>query len=166
MTRVSEVIRGWLGWCPYRPGYSARESIQFPALATPSDARQEEGVLYKNSRMIIDCGSTAVSLPFFAGILIGALGIIAFLWLVVRQGLFPVSGALFLVLIFAVAVFSVLRDLSQEGMVVTPTALTILRPFNRPFVIPVETIESVQYKENRLPVPLWFQKITALFILP
>ncbi|MCK9592777.1 MAG: hypothetical protein M0Q91_12310 [Methanoregula sp.] len=122
---------------------------------------------YVNDEVIVDYGSTGISLPFFIGILIGVIGIVALFTRVMPVGLFPFGdGMLFFGLILSVAIVIFYLDKKKATLEIAQEALIIRRVFHWPVVIRKETIATVEVRYNVPPVPIWLQKILILIVIP
>lgn len=161
---ISEVIRGWLGWCPDQGIAPFRkDSCHWPkmnshTLPTPG--------AYVNDEVIVDYGKTGISLPYFIGAMIAIIGIIAFLLLLVRLAFLPLAGILFCGLILSVVIDMVYQDLKKASLEITQDTLIIRRSLHWPVVIRKETIATAEVRYNVPPVPLWLQKILILIVIP
>jgi hypothetical protein len=164
ITRISEMIHEWMGWCPDQGMAPFRkETLPWPEMN--SNALPMKSASVKDG-IIVDYGKTGMSLPFFIGAVIGTIGITAFLLLIVRVAIFSLAGILFCGLILLVAIIAVYRDLRKASLEINQDALIIRRSLHQPVVIPKDTISSVEIRHNVPPLPLWLQKVLILFVIP
>ncbi len=145
-TRVSEVIRGWLGWCPGR--MTAPHSRIFPTdNLTTSTLSGDRGNTMQD--VVMDYGSTGMSIPVFTLILGGT---IAGLFAIMRYGLFETWSSLGIVMlsvfILMVTVRMVYQDINKATIEFSPDAITVRRPSFRPVIIAKDTITTIRVLEN------------------
>ncbi|MDO9325402.1 MAG: hypothetical protein Q7T80_10650 [Methanoregula sp.] len=162
--RVSEVIRGWLGWCPNQEiPHFRKETIPRPQMN--SSILPVQGA-YLQDGMIIDNGKTGISLSFFIGSVTGIIGLIVFLRLIVQTGFFPLAGILFCGLILTVVIDMVYQDLKKARLEITQDTLIIRRSLHRPVVIRKDTISAMEIRNNLPSIPPWLQKVLVLLMIP
>jgi hypothetical protein len=152
-TSISEVIRNWLGWCPNR--MMASRSRTYKADYPVSSIPLGEGE-HTIQDVIIDYGSTGMSIRLFTIILAGT---IAGLFTVMRFGFMGIwsSGGILLLSIFilGVAVRMVYQDSKKASIELTPDAITIRRPFSTA-VIAKDTITTIEIRKNVHHSRRWF----------
>ncbi|GAB6286940.1 MAG: hypothetical protein STSR0009_31430 [Methanoregula sp.] len=142
MTRISEVIQGWLGWCPDRMMalYPGTFKADNPVSSIPLG---EGGFTIKD--VIIDYGSTGMSVPVFIIILAGTIGgLFAFM----RYGLFKIGFTLGTLLLISVAVRMVYQDIKKASIGFTPDAITIRRPLLGSVIIAKDMITTIEVRKN------------------
>jgi hypothetical protein len=164
MTRLSEVIHEWTGWCPDRGMASYRkEIIPWPVMNSQSlpvkGAFMREGIL-------VDYGKTGISVRYFIGAVIAIVGIFMVLFLVARTTSFSLAGIPFCVLILSIAIITMYQDLLKAKIEITKDSLIIRRSLHWPVIIPKDTISAVEIRHNSPPLPLWLQKILFLIVVP
>ena len=164
-TRVSEVIRGWLGWCPDRCNIPL--SKETPWREVNSNTLTTE-CAYVNTELIVDYGATGISLPFFIGaVFAGVIGIVAVLTIIPVVS--PVSGGRYpLVRTHPLGRYRYFLSRYEERLPLKlpRDALIIRRSLHRPVVIQKDTIASVEVRHNVPTVPLWLQKVLILLVIP
>jgi hypothetical protein len=163
MTRVSTVIREWLGWCP--------DQRMIPVRKEPHWRERNSHILptpgaYVNDGVIVDYGSTGISLPFFIGSVMGIIGITVFLRLIVQVGFLPLAGILFCGLILSVVIDMVYQDHKKARLEITQDTLIIRRSFHRSVIIRKDAISTVEIRKNVPSFPLWLQKVLVLLVIP
>jgi hypothetical protein len=143
---VSEVIRGWRGWCPDR--------MTVPRFRTFQESNPGLSVFfgdrgYTMQDVIVDYGSTGISIQHFAIILAGT---IAGLFTIMRYDLFESwssLGLLMLILfIFSVAVRMVHQDIKKAAVEFARDAIIIRRPLSRPAIIAKDAITTIGVRKN------------------
>ena len=145
MTRVSEVIRGWLGWCPDRmmaPRFRTFRESNPVSLILHGD----RGYIIEN--VIMDYGSTGMSIPLFTIILAGT---IAGLFAIMNYGLESWSslGLLVLSIFFLyTAVRMVHQDIKKAIIEFTPDTITVRWPLSKPVIIVKEAITAIEVRKN------------------
>jgi len=164
MIHVSEVIRGWLGWCPdrmavLRPGAFKAD---YPVSSIPLGGG---GFTIKD--VIMDYGSTGMSIPLFTIILVGT---IMGLFAIMRYGLFERWSSLGILMlgifILGVTVRMVHQDIKKATIECTPSALTIRQPLVRQLVLTKDAITTLEVRENVQHSHRWFFRIAmAIFFL-
>ena len=164
--QISEVIRGWLGWCPHAPLQRSMVRNLFPHQGLAGFPGIPENGTYVNNDVIVDYGRTAATFRFFIGIVIGTACIIVLLFLAVRTGIFTSARILFLLLVLSACMVIVLRDLKRARICITRDVLIIQRVLHHPVTIQKNTISAVELKENQPPLPVLFQKILYLCFIP
>jgi len=163
-TRVSEVIRGWLGWCPnrmtaLRPG-SLKAEYHVSSITLGGG-----GFTIKD--VIMDYGSTGMSIPLFTIILSGT---ITGLFAIMRYGLFERWSSLgisaFGIFILVIAVRMIYQDIKKATIEFTPYALTIRQPLLRNLVLTKDAITTIEVRENVHHSHRWFFRVAvAIFFL-
>jgi hypothetical protein len=164
VTRISEIVHGWLGWCPNQGMATSRKKI-IPWPEMNSLALQAQGA-YVDDEVIVDYGATGVSLKFFLGALIGILGIAAFLLLIPRVAVFPLAGIFFCGLILLVTIIMIFQDLKKARLEITPDTLVIRRFLHGPVVIHKDLITTVEVCPNVRPLPLRLLKVLIFIVIP
>ena len=162
---VVSAFRAALGWCPQVRHRPARVLFPYPGRVEIPGVPDAE-IRSPASGVIVDYGRTAFTGAEFIGSSVAILGIIAFLYLVIRMGMFPGAGFLFFGLMIVLAVVTIIRDLKQGGITITEKALVIHQFLHRPVIIPKETITGIQVQENKPPVPLWLLAALNLLVVP
>jgi hypothetical protein len=144
--RVSDVIRGWLGWCPGSSTVPVRKKLSWSD--TSISTRQTDVVLVKND-VIIDYGSTGMSMRLFTIILAGT---IAGLFAIMRYSLFESWSSLGLIMlsifILGAAVQMVHQDIKKAIIEFTTDSITVRRHFLRPVIIAKDTITTLGVRKN------------------
>ena len=146
ITRLSEVFHEWMGWCPNKSmnPYAPVFRDNNPVVPVSSCDRG-----YQVRAVIMDYGSTGMSIKLFTVILAGTIaGLFAFM----RYGLFENwSVPVFLVLIIfvlSVALRMFHQDIKKATVEFTPGAIIIRRPLFRPVVIAKDAITTIEVREN------------------
>jgi len=165
-TRVSEVIRGWLGWCPDRMT-APHFRIHPPGNPVASIPVSEGEYAYATRDVIMDYGSTGMSIPLFTIILSGT---IVGLFAIMRYGLFERWSSLgitaFGIFILVIAVRMIYQDIKKATIECTPSALTIWQPLVRQLVLTKDAITTLEVRENVQHSHRWFFRIAmAIFFL-
>jgi hypothetical protein len=146
ITRISEIIHGWLGWCPDRV-IAPRSRIFRAGNPVSSIPLGERG--YTMQDVIMDYGSTGMSIRLFT-IILG--GTIAGLFAIMRYGLFEIWSTLGILLlsvfILGVAVRMVYQDIKKASLGFTPDAITIRRPLLGSVIIAKDTITTIEVRKN------------------
>jgi len=162
-SHVSEVIRGWLGWCPDRMTVSRLRKIQEK---NPFSMELSGGRGYAVKDVIMDYGSTGISIPLFTIIIAGTIaGLFAFM----RYGLFEnwsVYGLLVLILFILGAGLRMLhQDIKKATVEVAPGAIIIRRPFFRPVIIQKDTITTMGVRKNIHHSHRWLFRVATIIFL-
>ncbi len=163
ITRISEIIHGWLGWCPERVTAPRSGILRAdpPVSLIPSGRRE-----HTMQDVIMDYGSTGMSIPLFTLIL---AGIITGLFTVMQYGLFErwaFAGILFLIsFILIVAVRMGHQDIKKAIIVCTPDAITIRRPLFRTVTIARDAITTIGVRENVHHSRRWLFRVAMVFVL-
>jgi len=160
---LAETIKQYLGWCPNQRVIPVRKEphwrdMNSHILPTPG--------AYVNDEVIVDYGSTGISLPFFIGSVMGIIGITVFLRLIVQTGFLPLAGILFCGLILSVVIDMVYQDHKKARLEITQDTLIIHRALHRPVIIRKDTISTVEIRKNVPSFPLWLQKVLVLLVIP
>lgn len=165
ITRISEIIHEWMGWCPDQSMAPLRkEIIRWPEMN--SAALPMKGAYVKDG-IIVDYGKTGISLPFFIGaVMAGVIGIIAGLTTIPAVSPFRVAGILWCGLILSIAIVIFYQDLKKASIEITQHTLIIRRTLHMPVMIRKDTISSVEIRHNIPPLPLWLQKVLILLMIP
>lgn len=158
---LSEVIRGWLGWCPNQEMIPFRKKTF--SQETNSFIPPKPGV-YVNDDVIVNNGKTGISLTYFIGLLIAIIGSIALFILIIRSGSLPQARILFWVLALPVVIALVYRDLRKAHLEISSDTLIIRRSLHRPVLIPKDTISSVEIRPNEQAFSLRLQKILIVIL--
>ncbi len=163
ITRISEIIHGWLGWCPDRMMASRSGTLRAD---NPLSSISLVGRGYTMPDVIVDYGSTGLSIPVFTLIL---AGIITGFFAVMRYGLFEhwsLAGILVLIIfILVVAVRMGHQDFKKAIIECTPDAITIRRPLFRTVTIAKDMITSIGVRENVHHSRRWlFRGAMAIFL--
>jgi hypothetical protein len=163
MIRVSEVIRGWFGWCPAR--MMAPHFIPFQESNPVSSVFSGERG-YTMQDVIMDYGSTGISIQLFTIILAGT---IAGLFAIMRYDLFESwsSPGLLILIVFILGV--VLRMLHQDIKKATvefaPDAIIIRRPLFRPVIIAKGAITTMEVRKNFHHSHRWLSRGATMIVL-
>jgi hypothetical protein len=143
---ITEVIRGWLGWCPDKMMAPRSRTFQTdnPVSSIPLGNRG-----YTMQDVIMDYGSTGMSIRLFTIILAGT---IAGLFAIMKYSLFERWSSLGLlvlsIFILGVAVRMAYQDIKKATIEFTPNAITIWRPLFRSVIIVKDAITTVEVREN------------------
>jgi len=163
ITRISEIVHGWLGWCP--------DNRMAPAMKRylPSDsftqARPVDDLRLVRNDIIVDYRSTGTSPLFFVGFVAGVTGIV-FLLSLIRTAYTPlISGVLLcgLILFAAIAIFYENRKARLECRADSLVLHNIL-PW--PVVIQKDTIATAEIRDNIPTVPLWLLTVLLVIVIP
>jgi len=143
---ISQVIRTRLGWCPDRT--AAACPLPFLESNPVSPALPVEGG-YAIQDVILDYGSTGISIKLFTLILAGTIaGLVAFM----RYGLFEswsVPGLVVLILfVLGVGLRMLHQDIKKATVAFAPGAIVVRRPLSWPVIIPYETITALEVRKN------------------
>jgi hypothetical protein len=163
MTRVSEVIRSWFGWCPDR--MMTPRSITFQECSPVSSVLSgDQG--YTIQDVIMDYGSTGISIQLFTIILAGT---IAGLFAIMRYNLFESwssLGLLMLILfILGVALRMLHQDIKKATVEFAQDAIIIRRPLFRPVIIAKDAITTMEVLKNIHHSHRWlFRGATMIFL--
>ena len=158
---LSEVIKGWLGWCPDPAIVTLRKKASGPEMN--SCVPREPGT-YVNDNVIVNHGKTGISLTRFFGILIAIIGSIALWILVIRSGFLPHARILVWALALPFLIVMVYQDIRKAHLEISPDTLIIRRILHRPVIIPKDTISSIEIRPNEQPFPLRLQKILIIIL--
>ncbi|MFA5222088.1 MAG: hypothetical protein WC391_07375 [Methanoregula sp.] len=154
ITRISEVIHGWLGWCPDRMMATHSRTIRAanPVMSIPVGERG-----YTMQDVILDYGSTGMSIRLFT-IILG--GTIAGLFVIMRYNLFETWSSLGMlmlsVFILVVAVRMVHQDIKKAIIEFTPESITVWQPLSKSVIIPKDTITTIDVRKNIHHTHRWF----------
>jgi len=162
--RVSDVIHDWLGWCPDSSTTPVRKKLSWSD--TSLSTRQTDVVLVKND-VVMDYGSTGISIPLFT-IILG--GTIAGLFAIMRFGLFETWSSLGLILlsifILGAAVQMVYQDIKKAIIEFTPDTITVRRHLLRPVIIAKDTITTFGVRKNVHYICRWlFRGAMVIFFV-
>lgn len=163
ITQISEVIRGWLGWCPDRMMAPRSRALRAdnPVVSIPSGERG-----YTMQDVIMDYGSAGLSIPLFTVILAGT---IAGSFAIMKYRLFEnwsSLGLLILILfILGVAVRMGHQDIKKAIIEFTPDAITVRRSLLRPVIIAKEAITSIDARKNIHHSRRWLSLMAIMIIL-
>ncbi len=160
--RVSDVVRGWLGWCPDSSTAPVRKKLAWPD--TSISTRQTDVFLVKND-VIIDYGSTGMSIRLFTIILAGT---IIGLFTIMRYGLFEIWSSLGIlilsVFILGAALRMVYQDIKRACIKFAPDAIIIRRSLSSPIILEKEAITTIEVRENIHHSQRWlFRGAIAIF---
>jgi len=161
MQYLSDVIRGWLGWCPNQTVVPVRTKI--PGLDANSCVPPKPGT-YVNDDVIFNHGKTGISPTYFIGLLIAIIGSIALFILIIRSGFLPQARILFCVIVLPVMIAMVYRDLRKAYLEISPDTLIIHWSLHRLVIIPKDDISSVEIRPNEPSFSLRLQKILILIL--
>lgn len=161
--RISEIVHGWLGWCPNRV-MTPRSGIVLADNPVSSIPLGE--CRYAMQDVIMDYGSTGISIRLFVIILAGT---IAGLFAIMRYGLFETWSALgillLIVFILVVAVRMMYQDIKKAGIELTPDAITIRLPLSRPVTMGRDTISLIEVRKNIHHSHRWLFRGALLIVL-
>jgi hypothetical protein len=166
ITRVSEVIRGWLGWCPDAHSNTVKKERSWHETDLLHIPEQRT---YVNDGVIIDYGATGISLRLFiVGIMAGIFGIFITVFAFNGAGasLNSLAGILWCGLIFLITIVILYQDLKRASLEITTGSLIINRSLQRPVVIRRDTIAAAEVQHNVPPVPHWLLKVLLLIVIP
>ncbi|MCX6689824.1 MAG: hypothetical protein NTZ39_09100 [Methanoregula sp.] len=144
--RISDVVRGWLGWCPNRmmaPRYKTPRADNPVSSIIPGDRG------YTMQDVIMDYGSTGMSIPLFTIILVGT---ITGLFGIMRYGLFEHWSSLGILMlgifILGVAVRMVHQDIKKATVEFTPDTITVRQPLFWQVIIAKDAITTIEVRKN------------------
>ncbi|MCK9630411.1 MAG: hypothetical protein M0R30_02115 [Methanoregula sp.] len=163
ITRISEIVQGWLGWCPNDSVTPVR--MRHLPSDTCISTRPMDDVLLVRSDMIVDYRSTGTSPVFFIGFITGIAGIV-FLLSLIRTAYTPlISGVLLcgLILLAAIAIFYENRRACLESRA---DSLVLHQVLPWPVVIPKNTIATAEVRDNVPSVPLWLLTVLLVIVIP
>lgn len=146
LTRLSEIIHERLGWCPNRiiaPHFRTLPTHNSMLSLLPGD----RGNIMQD--VIMDYGSTGMSIPLFT-IILG--GTIAGLFAIVRFGLFETWSSLGILMlsifILGVAVRMAYQDIRKATIEFTTDAIAIWRPLSKPVILAKDAITTIEVRTN------------------
>jgi hypothetical protein len=146
MAHIMEGIRRYLGWCPDRT--MAPRSITFQE-SNPVSSVFSRDRGYTMQDVIMDYGSTGISIQLFTLILAGT---IAGLFAIMRYDFFESWSSLglliLIIFIFSVAVRMVHQDIKKATVEFAPDAIIVRRPLFRPVIIAKDTITTIGVRNN------------------
>jgi hypothetical protein len=165
ITRISEIVRGYLGWCPHNSVAPVRKKLLWSDTST--SALQIENDVQVRKDLIVDYGSTGLSIPLFTIIFAGT---IAGLFAIMTYDLFEnwSSFGLLIMSIFILgaAVRMVYQDIKKAIIEFTPDAITVRLPLFRPVLIPKDAITTLEVQKNIHYSHRWlFRGAMVLFFL-
>ena len=168
--RFAEAIRRLMGWCPNAAMAGAvrhRCAIPDAGVETVKESNREvvEGAL-------VDYGLIGTPGRLFLLVLAGA-SIIWILFVTAPASLVtvptfvipPAGGLLLLAITLGYAALEFYGTVRRARIDIARDAITISRPPFRPIVIPKGAVETVEVKENKLPIPSWFLAIALVTLL-
>ena len=168
--RFAEAIRRLMGWCPNAAMTGAvrhRCAIPDAGVETVKESNREvvEGAL-------VDYGLIGTPGRLFLLVLAGA-SIIWILFVTAPAALVtvptfvipPAGGLLLLAITLGYAALEFYGTVRRARIDIARDAITISRPPFRPIVIPKDAIETVEVKENKLPVPSCFLAMALAVLL-
>jgi len=160
---LSETLRHYLGWCPDRSMIPAGNGA--PWSKTGSN-RQFPGDAWVNDEVIVDYGSTGITLRFFLGALIGVIGIMVVFSVLISFATVRVISALLMGgLVLPIAIAILYRDLKTATLEITNNTLVIRRVLHRTVVIPKDEIALVEVRENVPPIPVRLHMILMVVVI-
>jgi len=164
ITRISEIIQKWTGWCPnHDVALVNKKSLRGEMNAAVPPAQGA----YVNDEVIVDYGTTGISLPVFIGILTGIIALLVLFILIIRiKSFFLLTGVLFSPFVFLIALVTFYRDKKTATLEITSDALVIRRILHLPVIIRKDEIATVEIRHNVPPLPLWLQKVLILILIP
>lgn len=160
---LTEVIRGWLGWCPDGSVAPVRKRHLPSDMCTST--RPMDDVLLVRNEIIVDYRSTGTSPLFFVGFVAGVTGIV-FLLSLIRTAYTPLmSGILLcgLILLAAIAIFYENRKASLECR---DDSLVLHKILPWPVIIPKNTIATAEVRDNIPSVPRWLLTVLLVIVIP
>lgn len=160
-----DAFRKYLCWCPnghriaQARKHTSWDSLEFNPLPT--------GDAYMNDGILIDYGMTGLSLPAFIGLVAGAICIVVIFSLILPFATFRVTfDILMCLLLLPLAIVILLRDLKRAKLEINRDTLVIRRVFYRPVVIRRDEIATMEIRNTKPPVPVWFQAGLSLLLIP
>lgn len=162
--QITEVIRGWLGWCPNGQVTKATVRSGMPGYEM-SFCHGPGNVKRVMNNRIVDYGSTGTSPVFFIGFYVGIAGVVLLLSLI-RIAHTLLAGILLCGLVLSVAAILFYQDIKRASLESTPDSLIIHKVLPWPVVIPKSTIARVEVRENIQPVPLRILTLLLVVAVP
>ncbi len=165
ITRISEIIREYLGWCPYSSVAPVRKKLMWSDMRT--SALQMENDVQVRKDMIVDYGSIGLSIPLFTIIFAGT---IAGLFSIMTYDLFEnwssVGLLIMSIFILGAAVRMVYQDIKKAIIEFSPNAITVRLPLFWPVLIPKDAITTLDVRKNIHHSHRWlFRGATVLFFI-
>jgi len=161
--RISDVVREWLGWCPDR--MTAPRSRTFPADNLVSSILSGDR-RYSMQDVIMDYGSTGMSIPLFT-IILG--GTIAGLFAIMRFGLFETwsSVGILMMSVFmpVVAMRMFYQDIKKTSIEFTPNTIILRRPLSKPVIIAKDAITAFEVRKNIHHTHRWLSLGATVLII-
>ena len=165
--RFAEAIRRLTGWCPNAAAAGRRYATLEVEVETAKEGGREvvEGAL-------VDYGLIGTPGRLFLLVLAGA----SIIWILLVTApvalvtvptfvIPPAGGLLLLAITLGYAALEFYGTVRRARIDIARDAITISRPPFRPIVIPKGAIETVEVKENKLPIPSWFLAIALATLL-
>ena len=163
ITQISEIIHDWLSWCPDR--MMAPRSITFQE-SNPVSPILLGNRVYTMQGVIMDYGSTGISLQLFTIILAGT---IAGLFTIMNYSLFESWSSLgllmLIIFIFSVAVRTVHQDIKKATVEFAQDAIIVRRPLFRPVIIAKDAITTIEVRKNIHHSHRWLFRGGIIFFL-
>ncbi|NLB01434.1 MAG: DUF1673 family protein [Methanomicrobiales archaeon] len=166
--RFAEAIRRWVGWCPNAAMAGRR---RYAVLEVEVETAKEGGREVVEGALV-DYGPIGTPGRLFLLVLAGA----SIIWILLVRApaalvtvptfvIPPAGGLLLLAITLGYAALEFYGTVRRARIDIIRDAITISRPPFRPIVIPKGAIETVEVKENKLPVPSWFLAIALATLL-
>ena len=164
ITRISEAIHRWLGWCPDR--MMAPHSRTLPA-HNPVSSLLPGDRGYTMQDVIIDYGSTGMSIRLFTIILAGTItGLFAIMRYSLFESLSSLGILMLSVFILGVAVRMAYQDIKKATIEFTPDAITVWRSLSSPVILAKDAITTIGVRKNVHHSRRWlFRGAIVLFIV-
>ncbi len=162
-TRISEIVRGYLGWCPGRMIAPHSRIFQQDNLVS-STLSEDRG--YTMQEVILDYGSTGMSIPVFTLIIGGTL---AGLFAIMRYGLFETWSSLGILMMSVfmpvIAVRMFYRDIKKTSVEFTPDTIIFRRPLSGLVIIAKDAITAIEVRKNIHHTHRWLSLGATVFVI-
>lgn len=162
ITRISEVIQGWLGWCPDRMMTPAGDRTRWQEMKSEPFPTESPFVC---DEVLIDYGSTGRSWVFTVLFAAGITGIVLLLSLV-RMADTLLAGILMCGLVLSAAVVISYLNVKKATVEITRDSLVVRMALWRPVIIPKDTIATAEIRDNKPPLPLWLLTLLLVLVIP
>lgn len=158
-TKFVETVRRCMGWCP-RTGasyFSGKFPVSERKIPAPPDGNSHvvDGVM-------VDYQSKGLPIPIFIGFVVALSVAIQYFFAIYRTVAASLGFAAFLLAFIAAEVYVTRK---KSHVAITRDTITLFRPLRIPEVIPRESVERTEVKENTVPLSPKVIGVVAFIVL-
>jgi hypothetical protein len=156
--KFAETVRKAMGWCPEMASAHSRGEFRLSDRKGPVP---DAGNPYVVEGVIVDYQSKGLPIPLFIGLVVALSVAIQYVFATYRTVAASI-GSIVLLLFIAFVIYA---TVIKSRVAITGGAITLYRPLRNPDIIPLQSVVTIEVKENTVPLSPKVIGVVAFIIL-